>query len=98
VVGHVEEGGEDFGLAGEEFFLIGGEGFPVGDGFGFRGESGAFGDDAEFDLAGEDLLAHGVPAAVEFAFPFGDPIGGHVVRGVNGTGGIVGEERLVGSE
>ena len=96
VVGVVEEGGEDLDLALEEGLLVIGEFVPILDGVRLGGELGALGDDAHLDLAGERFLAEFVPALVELAFPFGDPVGGHVVGGVGGAGGEVDEERLVG--
>ena len=94
-VGILAEAGEDLHLAGEEPLLVGTERVPVLDGLGLGGELGAGGDDAELDLAGQRLLAELVPALVELALVLGDPLLRHVVRGVRGTRGEVGEERLV---
>ena len=68
---------------------------PVLDGVGFGRELRVLRDDAHLLLAGEGLFAVLVPAAVELALVLRDPVLRHVMRGVRGAGGEVGEERLV---
>ena len=65
VVGHVEEGGEDLGLTGEELLLFGREILPVLDVVGLLRQLGVGRDDAELLLLLEDPLADHVPAFVE---------------------------------
>jgi hypothetical protein len=56
------------------------------------------GDDAQLFLARERLLAQLVPALIELALVFLDPVLRHVVRRVAGAGREVHEERLVGHQ
>ena len=55
-------------------------------------------DDAEPLLIGEDLLARGIPAHVEFALELGDPLGRRVVRRVRAAGRVVEKEGLLRRE
>ncbi len=50
---------------------------------------------AQVDLALQRLLAHLVPAAIEFALVLGDVLLGDLVRGMHGPGGEVHEERPI---
>ena len=96
VVGMLHKSGKHFGLAREEPFLVGRELVPILDGGGLGREPGSSRHHAQFDLSRQRFLAQCVPAAVEFAFPLGDPILRHMMRGMHGAGRIVDEERLVG--
>ncbi len=98
VVAVFAEGGIDFHLAGEELFLVGGERVPILDGLRFGGELRAGRNNAEFDLTGERLFAHLVPALIELALVLFDPFLGHVMRRVRGAGREIDEERLVRRE
>ena len=65
---------------------------------GWRGQHTVLRDDAEFELAGEGLLAQLVPALVELALVLVDPFLGRVMWGVCRPRCEIGKERLVGSE
>ena len=98
VVAVFAEGGVDLHLMGEEFFLVRVEGVPILDGLGLGCEFGAGGNDAELDLASERLFAEFVPALIELAFVFGDPLFGHVVRSMRCSRSEVDEEGFVRRE
>ena len=98
VVGHVEVGGEDLGLAGEELLLLGREILPILDVGGLLRQLGVRRDDAELLLLLEDPLADHVPALVEAALLLVDVGLRHVVRGVNGARSEVDEEGLLRGE
>ena len=95
VVGVLEEAGEDLHHAGVEPALVGGQVVPLLHVGIVARQLGVLGDDAEFLLPGEHLLAVGVPAVVELALVLVGPFLGHLVRRVVGAGGEVQEERLV---
>ena len=62
------------------------------------GQFGVLRDDAEFLLAGEHLLAVGIPSVVELARIFVGPLLGHLMWRMVGARREVQEERLVGSD
>ena len=95
VVGHVEVGGEDLGLTGEELLLIGREVLPVLDVSRFVRQLCVGWDDAELFLLLKDPFADHVPALVEAAFLLVDVGLRHVVRGVHRTRGEIDEEGLI---
>ena len=95
VVGVLGEAGEGLHLALEEPLLLGAHVRPGGDFLGPGGELGVGRDHAQLLLTGERLLAQLVPAAAELPLVLGDPLLGHVVRGVRRAGGEVHVEGLV---
>ena len=98
VVGVLHEPGVDLHLAGQHRLEVGGHVAPGLD-LGRAGRQlGVGGHHPELFLAGQGLLAQGVPAGVEAALVLVGPLGGHVVGGVGGAGGEVHEELLVGHE
>ena len=88
--------GVDLHLTGVELLLVGGERVPGGELGGPRRELGVGGDHAELLLAGERLLAVGVPAAVELALVLVAPLDRHLVRRVAAARGVVREPGLRG--
>ena len=71
---------------------------PVRDALGPRGQVGRLRDQAQLLLAGQRLLALGVPAVVEPAGVLLAPLGGDVERRMRGAQGDVGEERPLGRD
>ena len=98
VVGVLEESGEDLHHAGIEPALVVGELVPLLHIGVVPREHGVLGDDAQFLLPGEDLLAVGVPSVVELALVFVGPFLRDLMGRMVGTGGEVEEERLVGRD
>ena len=88
--------GEDFHHAGVERFWSALSGSHAGRPAG-RGVSLASRNDAEFLLPLESLLAIAVPAHVELAFEFVDPLLRRLVRGVGGARRDIEEEGRSGS-
>ena len=93
VVGHLDVGGEDLDLAGEQSASRPPTACPS------PGSPRAWvrapcpcGHDAPFDLARQDLVAQLVPALVELALPARDPLLRDVVRRVRGARREVDEE------
>ena len=95
-VGVGEETGEDLLLAAVHAPLVGRQVAPGPHPFGAWREHRALGHDAGGDLAGEQLVAPGVPALVEDAPVRVDPLGRHVVRRMHRPEGEVQEEGLAG--
>src|SRR5271154_1195792 len=89
---------EDFHHARVETLLVGVDGVPCGQALGTNGELGVFGDDAEFFLALESVLAILVPAFIKFAFEFIDPLFRGLVWSVSGSGSDVEEEGMSGRD
>ena len=94
-VGVLRVTGVDLHLAGVQRLLVVRQRLPGRERVVARRQLGVGRDDPELLLAGEDLLAHGVPAAVEPALVLGRPFRGHLVGGVAATGGEVHEPGLV---
>ena len=97
VVGVLEEAGEDLHHPRIELAFVGRQVVPLRDVGVVPRQHRVRGDDAQFLLPGEHLLAVGIPAVVEHALVLVGPFLGDVVRGVVGAGGEVQEERLVRS-
>ncbi len=96
VVGVAEEAGEHLHHAAVELARLRRQRVPVGDVRVVARELGVRGDDAQLLLAGEGLLAVGVPAVVELAGVLVGPLLGHVVRRVRRAEAEVQVEGLVG--
>ena len=92
VVGVGQEGGKALHESFGEWPLTFVEAVPCGDPRWARGEHGALGDDARGELAGEGLLAPGIPTFGEPALVAVDPFGRRVVGRVAGPGGEIQEE------
>ena len=92
LVGVRQEGGEALheALGQDPLALV--EAVPARDPRRTRGEHRALGDDAHGELAGEGLLAPGVPALGEATLVALDPLGRRVMGRVAGPGGEVQEE------
>src|SRR5271155_1118204 len=90
--------GEDLHHARIESLLIRVEGVPRRKAFGAHCELSVLGDDAGLFLTVEWLLAMLVPALVEFAFEFIDPLFRGVVWGVGGSGSDVEQEGTSGRD
>src|SRR5262249_4149410 len=97
-VGVLAVAGEHFHLAGEELLLVRAQRRPVFDGRRLRRELRVRRYHAQTLLAGQGLLAYGVPALIELAPVFRDPRLGHVMGRMGGTRREVHEERLVPRE
>ena len=95
VVGVLEEAGEDLHHPGVELALVIRQVGPLLHVGIMAGQLGVLGDDAEFLLTREHLLAIGVPAVVELARVLVGPFLRHLVGGVVGARGEVQEEGLV---
>ena len=80
---------------GEHLLLVGVERIPRLDAFRARGELRVLGDDAHRLLLGERHLALLVPALIELALEFLDPLLWRVMRRMRGARRVIGEERLV---
>jgi hypothetical protein len=79
-------------------FLVRRQGVPRWDLFRPLGQLGTGRNDAELDLPGQRLLANFVPALVELAFLFRDPVFGRVMGRMGGTGRTVEQRRLARRE
>ena len=95
-IGVGEEAGKDFLLAGVHPSFVGAEIIPSLDPAGPWGEHGVLGHDPGRPLTGEDLLAPGVPALVEFPAVGRNPLGRHMMGCVHGAQGEVQEEGFRG--
>ena len=95
VVGHFQESGKHFELAGEQALLVSRQLIPVRDRLGLGCELRALGDNTELDLPCQDLLAELVPALVELSLPAVNPHLRDMVRRMNCTRRVVDEERSV---
>ena len=93
-----EEGGVNLRHVGKKLLLPRVERVPGGHVGRARRQDRILRDHAELLLPRERLLAQLVPALVELALEFRDPILRDMVRGVGRAGGVIGEERLVGRQ
>ena len=84
--------GEDFHHARIETLLVGVEGVPCRQALGTNRELCVLGNDAEFLLPLEGVLAINVPSLIELAFELIDPFFRGVVWGVGSSGSDVEEE------
>ena len=98
VVGVLEESGEYLHHAGVEPALVLGELVPLLHVGVVPRQHRVLGDDAQFLLPREDLLAVGVPAVVELALVLVGPFLWHLMRCVIGTRCEVEKERLFGRD
>ena len=96
VVGIGRVAGVDLGLPGEQLLLVGRQRFPFRQIVGPGRKVRIRGNNSQPFLIGENLLAHGIPAHVELALEFFDPLRLRLVRRVAAAGNVVDEERLVG--
>ena len=46
-------------------------------------------------MPGQNFLAQFVPSLAEFTLPFGNPLLGHMVRGMSGAGGIIDKKGFI---
>ncbi len=98
VIGVLEEAGEDLHHAGVEPAFVVGELVPLLHVGVVSRQHRVLGDDAQFLLPREHLLAVGVPAVVELALVLVGPFLGHLVGRMVGAGREVEEERFVGRD
>ena len=96
VVGQLGKRGEELLIADRDLFLVGGQRVPIGRNVGLGRELGVLRDDAEFLLAGQNLLAILVPTLIELALVLVPPRLGELNRIVHALGRVVDKERLVG--
>jgi len=94
IISHLHKGGKDLGLMCKKSLFIRRKRVPIRNRLRLWRQLCALRHDTAFNLPGQNFLAQFVPPLVKFSFPASDPLGRHMVRGMNGTGGVINKKRL----